>query len=88
MSQIQDNCKNYTNFEIIGEGSYAKIYKAQNKTTNSYVAIKEIDKTKYNTLTKEIFKKEEIMNDIECENSFTFKDKIDTKDYFYIIMDL
>ena len=88
MSQIQDNCKNYTNFEIIGEGSYAKIYKAQNITTNSYVAIKEIDKTRYNNLTKIIFNEAEIMNIIKSENSVNFKDTIDTKDYFYIIMDL
>ena len=88
MSQIQDNCKNYTNFEIIGEGSYAKIYKAQNITTNSYVAIKEIDKERYNQSTKEIFKEAEIMNIIKSENSINFKDKIDSKDYFYIIMDL
>ena len=88
MSEIKNNCKNYTNFERIGEGSYANIYKAQNKTTKSYVAIKEIDKRRYNKLTKEIFNETEIMNIIKSENSVNFKDKIDTKDYFYIIMDL
>ena len=88
MISIETNCKNYTKFERIGEGSYAKIYKAQNKTTKSYVAIKEIDKTKYNTLTNERFNETEIMNIIKSENSVKFKDKIDTKDYFYIIMDL
>ena len=55
MSQIENNCKNYTNFERIGTGSYANIYKAQNKKTKSYVAIKEIDKTRYKNLTKIIF---------------------------------
>ena len=49
---IEINCKNYTNFEKIGEGSYAKIYKAQNKKTKNYFAIKEIDKTRYKLLTK------------------------------------
>ena len=88
MSQIQDNCKNYTNFEIIGESSYAKIYKAQKKITNSYVANKEIDKIRYNQLTNETFNKEEIKNIIKNENSVNFKGKIDTKNYFYIIMDL
>ena len=85
---MKNNCKNYTNFERIGEGSYAKIYKAQNKKTKSYVAIKEIDKRRYKLLTKEIFNEAEIMNIIKSENSVNFKDKIDTKDYFYIIMDL
>ena len=88
MSQIQDNCKNYTNFQRIGTGSYGNIYKALNKKTNSYVAIKEIDKTKYNTLTNEIFNETEIMNIIKSENSIKFKSKIDSKNYFYIIMDL
>ena len=82
MSQIEKNCKNYTKFERIGEGSYANIYKAQNKITKSYVAIKEIDKRRYNKLTKEIFNETEIMNIIKSENSVNFKDKIDTKDYF------
>ena len=40
MSQIKEYCNNYTNFERIGISSYAKIYKAQNKKTKSYVAIK------------------------------------------------
>ena len=88
MSQIKEYCNNYTNFERIGIGSYANIYKAQNKQTKSYVAIKEIDKKRYKSLTKAIFNETKIMNNIKCENSFTFKDKIDTKDYFYIIMDL
>ena len=82
MSEIEKNCKNYTNFERIGTGSYANIYKAENKTTNSYVAIKEIDKTRYNQLTKKIFNETEIMNIIKSENSVNFKDKIDTQNYF------
>ena len=88
MSQIENNCKNYTKFERIGAGSYGNIYKAQDKRTKSYVAIKEIDKVRYNQLTKEIFNEAEIMNIIKCENSVNFKDKIDSKDYFCIIMDL
>ena len=73
MSLIENNFKNYTNFERIGEGSYAKIYKAQNKKTKSYVAIKEIDKSRYKSLTKSIFNETEIMNIIKSENSVQFK---------------
>ena len=54
----------------------------------SYVAIKEIDKRRYKSLTKVIFNEAEIMNIIKSENSIKFKSKIDTKDYFYTIMDL
>ena len=88
MSQIEKYCNNYENFERIGIGSYAKVYKAQNKQTKSYVAIKEIDKSRYKSLTKSIFNETEIMNIIKSENSVQFKSKIDSKDYFYIIMDL
>ena len=75
MLYIEKNCKNYTNFERIGEGSYANIYKAQNKKTNSYVAIKEIDKIRYNQLTNEIFKEAEIMNIIKSEKSVKIKNR-------------
>ena len=88
MLQIEKNCKDYIKFERIGIGSYANIYKAQNKETKSYVAIKEIDKKRYNQLTKIIFNETDIMNIIKSENSIKFKSKIDTKDYYYIIMDL
>ena len=56
--------------------------KAQNKKTNSYVAIKEIDKTRYKNLIKLIFNEAEIMNMIKSENSVNFKDKIDTHKLF------
>ena len=82
MSQIQENCKNYTKFERIGAGSYGNIYKAQDKTTKSYVAIKEIDKIRYNQLTKEIFNEAEIMNIIKCENSVNLKIKLIQKIIF------
>ena len=82
MSQIEKYCNNFENFERIGEGSYSNIYKAQNKKTKSYVAIKEIDKRRYKSLTKVIFNEAEIMNIIKSENSVQFKSKIDSKDYF------
>ena len=88
MSQIEKYCNNFENFERIVIGSYAKVYKAQNKQTKSYVAIKEIDKSRYKSLTKSIFNETEIMNIIKSENSVQFKSKIDSKEYFYIIMDL
>ena len=33
---------NYTILELLGEGSYAKVYKAVNNDTNEVVAIKQI----------------------------------------------
>ena len=88
MSQIEKYCINYKNFERIGIGRYSNIYKAQNKNSGKYVAIKEIDKSKYESLINEKFNEKKIIYIINSENSIQFKSKIDSKDYFYIIMDL
>ena len=77
MSDIEKYCNNFENFETIGIGSYVKVYKAQNTKTKSYVAIKEIDKSRYKSLTKSIFNEIEIMNIIKSENSVQIKSKID-----------
>ena len=88
MSQIEKYCKNYTNFERIGTSKYAKVYKAENKQTKNIVAIKEIDKSKYESLTNEKFNEKKIIYIINSENSIQFKSKIDSKDYFFMVMDL
>ena len=81
-----NNKKNYKYFKRIKTGSFENIYKAKSIETGYYVAIKEIDKQKYskNIILEEI----EMMNKIKCENTISIKDQIETKDYFYIIMDL
>ena len=87
MSKIEINCKNYTNFKILGMGTIGTVYKAEKKNTKYNVAIKEIDKEKYNKSKNEILKEIEMINKIKCENSVLIKDTIDTKEYFYLIMD-
>ena len=87
MSKIEINCKNYTNFQILGMGTIGTVYKAEKKNTKYNVAIKEIDKEKYNKSKNEILKEIEMINKIKCENSVLIKDTIDTKEYFYLIMD-
>ncbi len=42
MILIENNCRNYTNFERIGEGSYAKIYKAQKKKIIGMLQLKKL----------------------------------------------
>ena len=44
MSEIEKNCKNYTNFERIGTGSYANIYKAQIKQQIVMLQLKKLIK--------------------------------------------
>ena len=76
MSRIEKDCERYSNFEIIGNGSYGNIYKAQNKETKYYVAIKEINKQKYN-------------NQLNIkENNDLIKEVIENEEYYYIIMEL
>ena len=45
--QIGINCKNYTNFLKIGNGTYGIVYRAKDKTNGLYVAIKEIIKERF-----------------------------------------
>jgi serine/threonine protein kinase len=66
MSQIEKSCPEYSNFERIGSGTFGNIYKAQNKETKYYVAIKEIDKERYDNSSNY---ESEIMNKIKTENS-------------------
>ena len=60
------NYKNlYTNFIQIGEGAFGKIYKAKNKLTNTYNAIKIIDKEKIKNTLKNQLMKDDIDNEFK-----------------------
>ena len=74
----------YEKGEIIGYGTYGNIYKAQNKKTGNLVAIKEILKKKNKQYLNEI----DVMNRINNENSILLIETFNTKDFFYIIMEL
>ena len=87
MSQIEKYCINYKNFERIGIGRYSNIYKTQNKNSGKYVAIKEIDKSRFKMLVNEKYDTE-IKNIMNNEYIVKLTAKINTRNYFYIIMDL
>ena len=55
----------YTNFVQIGEGSLGKIYKAKNRSTNEYRAIKIIDKEKIKKLLRNQYMKDDIDNEFK-----------------------
>ena len=57
MRKVNNIWDEYEKYEIIGRGGFAKVYRAKNKETNQYVAIKEIDKTR--------IKDKNILNEIE-----------------------
>ena len=73
---------------IIGSGSFSFVYKAINKKSGNYVAVKEINKEQYKEKTKLIFKESEIMEKMNLENSINLKETFENNKYYYIIMDL
>ena len=80
---IKDTIWNqYKDKFLIGKGTYGPIYKAYDLNSKNYVAIKEIDKIKYKQINNSNFK-----DNMKKTNQF-LKDIIETKEKYYIIMDL
>ena len=50
----------YEKKELISIGTYGNIYKGINKKTGTYVAIKEINKIKYQSINDSSFNKKEL----------------------------
>ena len=85
MKKVKDIWDIYDKIEVIGSGSYSDVYRAKNKLTQEYVAIKEIKKIKVNYSEKEILKETEIMKKLESESSLLLIETIETKDSYYNI---
>ena len=86
MRKVNNIWDEYEKYEIIGSGTFAKVYRAKNKETKKYVAIKEIDKTKIkdNNILNEI----EIMKKLKSDNSLLLIDEIETQESYYLILEL
>ena len=83
---IKDTIWNeYKDKSVIGNGTYGLVYKAFDLNSKNYVAIKEIDKKIYHKINNSNFK--ENMKKINSKIKF-YKEIIETKEKFYIIMDL
>ena len=74
------------NSEIIGTGTFGKVYKTTIKKTNESYAIKEFDFQKKEK--SEILQEIEIMKKMNTENSVSFIDSYETKKKYYIMMEL
>ena len=88
MLKIEVDCKNYSDFKLIGAGNFGDIYKAKNKETGYLVAIKDINKQKHQKSLSSLLRETQIMNKVKSENTVCIKEKIETNDNYYIIMDL
>ena len=75
----------YKKIGIIGYGTNGNIYKCKDIKTKNYVAIKEILKKNSND---KYLKEIEIMKKIKNENLVLLKETFETKEYFYIVMEL
>ena len=83
---IKDTIWNqYKDKYIIGKGIYGLIYKPYDLNSKNYVAIKEIDKIRYKQINNSNLK--ENMKKINSKYKF-LKDIIETKEKYYLIMDL
>ena len=81
MSQI-NIWKKYSKEGILSSGTYTLVYRAKNIETGNYVAIKEINKQKYNTnLLKEKIK------EMKGEYNIMINEIIDSDKNIYLIMD-
>ena len=81
MRNINDIWDEYDKYEIIGLGTFTTVYRAKNKSTNKYVAIKEIIKRKIKL--KNIFNEIEIIKKLKSENTLLLIDEIETKESYY-----
>ena len=64
----KDIWNDYIQESIIDSGEFNLVYKAKNKKNGNYVAIKQINKEKYQQSTKLNFNDEEIMNNLKFDN--------------------
>ncbi len=72
--------------EEIGSGSYSKVYKAFDTTTNEFVAIKKMNKSRLSKNLIERFLKEiEILKKIKHPNIIQFRNSLITDKYIFII---
>ena len=84
---MNDIWNKYEKIMKISSGPYANIIKAKEKKTGKYVAIKELKNPKYKNI-KEFLTNVKIMELNKLENSVDIIETFETKDNFYIIMEL
>ena len=85
MIKMKDIWEKYNKIEIIGAGTYADVYKAKNKLTNEYVAIKEIKKMRVKNSNRGIINESEIMKKLKSENTISLIEIIETLESYFIV---
>ena len=83
---MSDIWEKYQKIELIGSSTFSDVYRAKNKLTNEYVAIKEIKKLQNDNISKIIITETENMK--KLKNSLLINDIIETPNSFFIIYEL
>ena len=83
---MSDIWEKYQKIELIGSSTFSDVYRAKNKLTNEYVAIKEIKKLQNDNESKIIITETENMK--KLKNSLLINDIIETPNSFFIIYEL
>ena len=83
---MSDIWEKYQKIELIGSSNFSDVYRAKNKLTNEYVAIKEIKKLQNDNVSKIIITETENMK--KLKNSLLINDIIETPNSFFIIYEL
>ncbi len=83
---MSDIWEKYQKIELIGSSNFSDVYRAKNKLTNEYVAIKEIKKLQNDNISKIIITETENMK--KLKNSLLINDIIETPNSFFIIYEL
>ncbi|CAL1531904.1 unnamed protein product [Lymnaea stagnalis] len=85
----EDVHKEYSYGEILGEGSFGKVYRAQQLRTGETVAIKEIVKEKAGSSgLRQLEKEVSIFKKVDHKNIINLKEVIESPKKMYLIMEL
>lgn len=91
-TSIQGNIKQINNYILeveLGRGQFGKVFKARDKTTGTYYAVKRIDKTKIqsNPLLPKLLNTEiKVMQDIEHPNILHLFEFIESGTHYYLVL--
>lgn len=87
--KVYPKLDNYQILEQMGEGAFSVVYKAQNRKTGQFVAIKILRKFQMDQAQKQsVLKEVTIMRQLDHPNIVKFIEFIDSDQYYYIVQEL
>ena len=90
MSKIENQkeiWKEYEEIGTIGMGAFGKVFKAKDRKTGEYLAIKELDKARFRDSDRYL-REAEVMKILNCESIVRLIKTFETEENYYLIMEL